>query len=150
MGQTDPAAMKIVISHRVIYGDTDQMGVVYYANYLRWFEMGRSEFLRQVGLPYKTIEAQGLHFPVTAVSCRYFKPAHYDEMITIATQLTSVGRASLSFDYAVCREDDSASLSSGSTKHACVDAAGRITRIPGNVLQRLAELAVALPKSTAP
>ena len=48
------ASLKIFTSHRVIYGDTDQMGVVYYANYLRWFEQGRSEFLRQIGLPYKT------------------------------------------------------------------------------------------------
>lgn len=134
--------MKIVTSHRVIYGDTDQMGVVYYANYLRWFEKGRSEFLRQVGLPYKTIEAQGLHFPVTEVSCRYVKPAHYDDMITIETQLTSLGRASLNFDYAVCREGDSASLASGSTKHACVDGAGRITRIPLDLAGRLTRVLV--------
>ena len=69
------ARTKNVTSYRVIYGDTDQMGVVYYANYLRWFEKGRSEFLRQIDLPYKTIEEQGLHFPVTEVSCRYFRSA---------------------------------------------------------------------------
>lgn len=146
--QPSGAGITIVTSHRVIYGDTDQMGVVYYANYLRWFEKGRSEFLREVGLPYKTIEAQGLHFPVTEVSCRYFKSAHYDDVITIATQLTSLGRASLSFDYAVCRQGEQASLASGSTKHACVDAAGRITRIPKDVVQRLAQAVVTLPKST--
>ena len=92
------ARTKNVTSYRVIYGDTDQMGVVYYANYLRWFEKGRSEFLRQIDLPYKTIEEQGLHFPVTEVSCRYFRSARYDDVITIATQLTSVGRATLNFD----------------------------------------------------
>ena len=140
-------SMKIVTSHRVIYGDTDQMGVVYYANYLRWFEKGRSEFLRQIGLPYKTIEAQGLHFPVTEVSCRYVKPAHYDDMIDIETQLTSLGRASLNFDYAVCREGDGACLASGSTKHACVNVGGRITRIPRNVVQRLMQVTVNFPKS---
>lgn len=139
--------MKIVTSHRVIYADTDQMGVVYYANYLKWFEKGRSEFLRQVGLPYKAIEAQGLYFPVTEVSCRYVKPAHYDDMITIATQLTSLGRASLNFDYAVCREGDSVFLASGSTKHACVNATGRITRIPNDVAQRLMEVTVTFSKS---
>ena len=65
-------------SYRVIYGDTDQMGVVYYANYLRWFERGRSEFLRQIGLPYATIEAAGLHFPVAEVTCRYAQSARYE------------------------------------------------------------------------
>src|SRR4029434_5966931 len=111
------ARTKNVTSHRVIYGDTDQMGVVYYANYLRWFEKGRSEFLRQIGLPYKTIEAQGFHFPVTEVSCRYFKSVHYDDLITIATQLTSVGRASLNFDYIISRAGDTSSFASGSTTH---------------------------------
>ena len=114
------ATTKNVTSYRVIYGDTDQMGVVYYANYLRWFEKGRSEFLRQIDLPYSTIEEQGFHFPVTEVSCRYFKSAHYDDVITISTQLTSVGRATLNFDYTISREGDSASLALGSTRHACV------------------------------
>ena len=68
-----------VTSYRVIYGDTDQMGVVYYANYLRWFESGRSEFLRQIGLPYSTIEQHGFHFPVTEVTCRYANSARYDD-----------------------------------------------------------------------
>jgi acyl-CoA thioester hydrolase len=136
------ASLKIFTSHRVIYGDTDQMGVVYYANYLRWFEKGRSEFLRQIGLPYKTIEAQGFHFPVTEVSCRYSKSVHYDDLITIATQLTSVGRASLTFDYIISREGDASSLAWGSTKHACVDVNGRITRIPGDLTQRLAKVLI--------
>ena len=89
------------------------MGVVYYANYLRWFEKGRSEFLRQIDLPYKTIEEQGLHFPVTEVSCRYFRSARYDDMITIATQLTSIGRATLNFDYTISRERSTARLGVG-------------------------------------
>jgi acyl-CoA thioester hydrolase len=84
---------------------------------------------------------------VTEVSCRYVKPAHYDDMITIETQLTSLGRASLNFDYAVCRQGDGASLASGSTKHACVDGAGRITRIPSNVVERLIQVTVPVPKS---
>ena len=142
------ARTKNVTSYRVIYGDTDQMGVVYYANYLRWFEKGRSEFLRQIGLPYKTIEEQGLHFPVTEVSCRYFRSARYDDVITIATQLTSVGRATLNFDYTISREGDSAFLASGTTRHACVDLDGRITRIPRNLAQRLARALVTPTEST--
>src|SRR6185295_18830508 len=103
-----PAQAKItnVTSYRVIYGDTDQMGVVYYANYLRWFEKGRSEFLRQIGLPYSMIEQQGFNFPVVEVSCRYSQSARYDEVIQIETALVELSRASLFFDYRIVRETD--------------------------------------------
>ncbi|MGB7946786.1 MAG: thioesterase family protein [Candidatus Binatia bacterium] len=127
-----------VTSYRVIYGDTDQMGVVYYANYLRWFEKGRSEFLRQVGLPYKSIEELGLHFPVTEVSCRYFKSAHYDDNLVIETRMASVGRATLQFEYGIFREDDRSCLATGWTKHACVEGGGRIVRIPGELARLMA------------
>jgi acyl-CoA thioester hydrolase len=113
------------------------MGVVYYANYLRWFEKGRSEFLRQVGLPYKTIEERGLHFPVTEVSCRYFKSARYDDAIVIETQITSVGRATLNFGYGITREGDGSSLATGWTKHACVEPGGRVVRIPSELAHLL-------------
>ena len=119
-----------VTSYRVIYGDTDQMGVVYYANYLRWFEKGRSEFLRQIGLPYSMIEQQGYHFPVVEVSCRYAQSARYDDDIRIETELMEVGRAALSFSYRILRETDGSLLATGTTRHASIDNAGRITRIP--------------------
>ena len=119
-----------VTSYRVIYGDTDQMGVVYYANYLRWFEKGRSEFLRQIGLPYSMIEQQGYHFPVVEVSCRYAQSARYDDDIRIETELMEVGRAALSFSYRILREADGCLLATGTTRHASIDNAGRITRIP--------------------
>ncbi|MPZ75530.1 MAG: YbgC/FadM family acyl-CoA thioesterase [Deltaproteobacteria bacterium] len=115
--------------YRVIYGDTDKMGVVYYANYLRWFEQGRSELLREMGTPYAAIEERGMHFPVAEVSCRYFKSARYDDLILIETRLTSVSRASLTFAYQIRREADATLLASGSTKHACIDNQGRISRI---------------------
>ena len=133
------AGTKNITSYRVIYGDTDQMGVVYYANYLRWFERGRSEFLRQIGLPYTQIEDRGYYFPVTEVCCRYFKPARYDDLITITTQLRSSGRATLNFEYTISKEAETVSLASGSTKHACVDAGGRITRISVAFTQLLAK-----------
>ena len=122
---------KNVTTYRVIYGDTDQMGVVYYANYLRWFESGRSELLRQIGLPYGEIEEQGFHFPVSEVSCRYAQSARYDEIVKIETELSSVGRATLTFNYRIFRESDGALLATGSTRHACIDRAGRVSRIPG-------------------
>jgi len=126
-----------VTNYRVIYGDTDQMGVVYYANYLRWFERGRSEFLRQIGLPYSTIEQQGFHFPVTEVSCRYANSARYDDVIRIETDLAELGRASLSFVYRISRESNNDLLATGRTKHACIDQAGKVTRIPTMLLDAL-------------
>ena len=117
-------------TYRVIYGDTDQMGIVYYANYLRWFECGRAEFLRQIGLPYAAIEKAGFHFPVAEVNCRYAQPARYDDVIQIETELVELGRASLSFNYRITRQADDSSLATGSTKHACTDHSGRVRRIP--------------------
>jgi acyl-CoA thioester hydrolase len=127
-----------ITSYRVIYGDTDQMGVVYYANYLRWFEKGRSEFLRQIGLPYSTIEHQGLNFPVVEVICRYMQSARYDDNVRIETQLVELGRASLSFSYRISREADGCFLASGSTKHACLDRGGRVHRVPQSLQAALA------------
>ncbi|HEX7228141.1 MAG TPA: thioesterase family protein [Candidatus Binatia bacterium] len=127
-----------VTTYRVIYGDTDQMGVVYYANYLRWFERGRGELLRSSGIPYTTIERRGMHFPVAELSCRYFRPAHYDDLIVIDTRITSVNRASLTFTYRITRETEALLLlASGSTKHACVDGQGRIMRIQDDLLKAL-------------
>ena len=126
-----------VTTYRVIYGDTDQMGVVYYANYLRWFEKGRGELLRASGIPYATIEQRGMHFPVAELSCRYFRPAHYDDLIVIETRITSVSRASLTFTYRIMREAEAALLASGSTKHACVDSQGRIMRIQQDLMKAL-------------
>jgi len=123
-----------VTTYRVIYGDTDQMGVVYYANYLRWFERGRSEFLRQLGLPYARIEAAGYHFPVAEVSCRYAQSARYDDVIDIATTLVELGRVSLLFQYQICRQADHLILATGSTKHACIDHEGQVKRMPKMLL----------------
>ena len=119
-----------ITSYRVIYGDTDQMGVVYYANYLRWFERGRSEFLRQIGLPYGNIETAGYHFPVTDVHCRYVQSARYDDVVEIATTLVELSRVYLSFEYKISRQADQLTLATGSTKHACIDREGQLKRIP--------------------
>ena len=132
-----PMKITNITSYRVIYGDTDQMGVVYYANYLRWFETGRSEFLRQIGLPYSMIEQQGFNFPVVEVTCRYAQSARYDDVVRIETQLTEVGRAALSFNYRIRRESDDCILATGLTRHASIDNSGRITRIPQTLLDAI-------------
>jgi len=136
--QSPPLRPINITSYRVIYGDTDQMGVVYYANYLRWFERGRSEFLRQIGLPYPIIEQRGFHFPVVQVACRYTHSARYDEVIQIETELVEMGRASLSFSYRIWREADRCALAAGTTKHACTDHSGRVMRMPKILLDALA------------
>jgi len=127
-----------ITSYRVIYGDTDQMGVVYYANYLRWFERGRSEFLRQIGLPYANIEAAGYHFPVAEVTCRYAQSARYDDVIEIATTLNELSRVSFLFEYKISRQEDHIILATGSTKHACIDHQGQVKRIPKMLLDAVA------------
>jgi acyl-CoA thioester hydrolase len=136
MSSSQPSTSNVT-TYRVIYGDTDQMGVVYYANYLRWFERGRGELLRACGIPYATIERRGMHFPVAELSCRYFKPAHYDDLIVIETRITSVRRASLTFTYRITREVEAILLASASTKHACVDGQGRIMRMQDDLLKVL-------------
>jgi len=141
-GFTSDSAGRNITSYRVIYGDTDQMGVVYYANYLRWFERGRCELLRQLGVPYGTIEARGIHFPVVEAHCRYAKPARYDDVILIESCLESVSRAALIFRYRILREGESQPLADGTTKHACVNDQGKILRIPLDLIRSL-EKAVA-------
>jgi acyl-CoA thioester hydrolase len=120
---------KNVVPYRVIYGDTDQMGVAYYANYLRWFEMGRTELMRQAGVPYTTVEDSGLFFPVREVSCRYHKPARFDDEIVVETTLAALGRATLDFSYKITRKNDGQILADGWTRHACVDKRGKVARI---------------------
>jgi acyl-CoA thioester hydrolase len=136
MSSSQPSTSNVT-TYRVIYGDTDQMGVVYYANYLRWFERGRGELLRACGIPYATIERRGMHFPVAELSCRYFRPAHYDDLIVIETRITSVRRASLTFTYRITREAEAILLASAWTKHACVDGQGRIMRMQDDLLKAL-------------
>jgi acyl-CoA thioester hydrolase len=120
---------KNVSFYRVIYGDTDQMGVVYYANYLRWFEMGRTELLRQIGTPYAEVEKRGFFFPVTEVSCRYVRSARFDDEIAVETILRTVGRATIVFAYTIMRKNDGELLVEGSTRHACLDQHGKIIKI---------------------
>lgn len=121
---------------RVIYGDTDQMGVVYYANYLRWFEAGRTEFLRAKGLSYSDFEArEKLILPVVEAGVTYRQPARYDDLVAVETRLAEARRASARFEYEVKRGEDL--LATGFTVHACVSPAGRIERLPKEFVQRM-------------
>lgn len=118
------------LSHRVSYGETDAMGVVYYANYLHLFERGRSELIRALGFSYSVVEDRGFFLPVREASCRYLAPARYDEIINIHTGLAEQSRASLTFVYEIVSENKTKVLARGSTQHAVVNSQGKPVRVP--------------------
>jgi acyl-CoA thioester hydrolase len=123
---------------RVIYGDTDQMGFVYYANYLRFFEAGRNEYLRAKGMPYRGIEEElGVRLPVVEAGVQYRQPARYDDLLVVETALVQVRRASARFEYVVRRGGEA--LVTGHTVHACIDFDGAIQRLPESLRARLTE-----------
>lgn len=118
------------LEHRVSYGETDAMGVVYYANYLHLFERGRSELIRNLGFSYAVVEERGIFLPVREATCRYAAPARYDDIIHIRTGLSGQSRTSLSFVYEITSADRSRVLTRGSTQHAVVNAQGKPVRVP--------------------
>ena len=124
--------------YRVIYGDTDQMGVVYYANYLRFFEGARNEWIRALGIPYAEIEARGVMLPVYEASVQYLKSAKYDDLIEIRLVVTHT-RVKIRFEYKVHRAAGDEVLALGHTVHVCVGKDGRPTRAPEWLLKALEE-----------
>lgn len=117
-------------TYRVIYGDTDTMGIVYHANYLRWFEIGRTELFRHLGMPYREIEARGLMLPVSEVSCKYHTPAHYDDVLVIEATIDPGFRAGMQFDYTITSQDGQVIHTTGYTRHAFVNGDGKVVRPP--------------------
>jgi len=115
---------------RVRYAETDQMGVVYYANYFVWFEVGRTDLMRQAGWIYKDMEADGVALPVIEAHCVYKQPARYDDDLEIRTNGAQVSPVRLRFDYEVVRMSDNVMLVSGYTVHAALDRDGRPCRLP--------------------
>ena len=114
--------------YRVIFGDTDQMGVVYYANYLRFFEGARASYWRGLGKSYKDLEDAQVAMPVVEAHCNYRRPAHYEDLLVIETHVTDVRAASLRFLYEVRRGD--ALLAEGYTRHAVIGPNGRPRALP--------------------
>jgi acyl-CoA thioester hydrolase len=126
----DPPALREVARVRVIYGDTDQMGMVYYANYLRYFEIARNEYLRIAGATYRRFEeTHGLMLPVVEAQASYHRSARYDDELVISAAVRPRGAASVRFDYEIHRADGE-KLVSGHTVHACINREGRVTRLP--------------------
>ena len=127
--------MEKVATVRVLFADTDAMGIVYYANYLKWFEMGRVELMRRLGMAYRELTGTGIHLPVTEASVRYLSPARYDDLLSIHAEIRECKRASIAFGYRIKREDG-VLLANGETVHAFTDGDGKIVGIPEPFLEK--------------
>jgi acyl-CoA thioester hydrolase len=131
---------KNIIEYRVIHADIDAMGVVYYANYLSWFERGRTELFREIAIPYTEVVKQGIITPVSEVSCKYRKPARYDDVVQIETSVSSFKKVTIVFDYEIYRKADRALLVTGYTKHGFLDMDGKIVKIPAFIHEKITSL----------
>ena len=120
--------MKHRYEYQIIFGDTDQMGVVYYANYLRFFEGARASYWRALGRSYKDLEDAQIAMPVIEAHCNYKRPALYEDVIVVETEVTDVRGASLRFVYDVRRNGEL--LAEGFTRHAVIGPGGRPRALP--------------------
>lgn len=127
-----------IISIRVRYGETDQMGVVYHGNYATYCEIARVEFFRELGIPYKKMEEQGIMLPVTELNLKFHQPAYYDELLTIKTTLREVPRGvRITFDYEIYNESEIL-LTTGFSILAFIDAKTRKPmRCPDYIIQKM-------------
>ncbi len=127
------------LPYRVLYGDTDKAGVVYYGAYMRLFEAGRTEYLRNIcGTSYSELEKQGIILPVTETYCRYKSSALYDELLEIQTAVTKITRVSIRFDYRIVHSDTGKLAVQGFTVHAAVDRSGKLMKLPESLKKLLA------------
>jgi len=127
---------------RVRYAETDQMGVAYHGNYFAWFEVGRTEFLRELGFDYKSMEREeGCYIVVADASCRYKAPARYDDLLRVRTELRAIRGPVLRFGYTLMRDADGTVLAEGETAHIVADAQMKVRTLPEKYLRALAEAA---------
>ena len=119
----------------VRYAETDMMGIVYHGNYLPWFEVGRTTLLKECGLPYRELEAQGYRLPVIEVGVKYLKPALYDDLITVITRLTERPQLRIHLEYEVRR--DAELLVTGFTTHAFINKSGEPVRPPADFATKM-------------
>jgi acyl-CoA thioester hydrolase len=124
-------------SVRVRYAETDKMGISYYGRYLEWFEVGRTELLREIGLPYAQLEREeGVALPVIEVYCRYHRSALYDQVLRIESTVKALPRVTIRIDYKIFN-DDNELLADGYTNHTFIGKSGRPVRPPKSFLEVL-------------
>ena len=143
---------------RVRYAETDKMGIVYYANYLVWFEIGRTDYCRARGFSYRDMEESEDAFLVVAEAyCRYKAPAYYDDELIVRTHITELRKRSLRFGYEIVRASNGQVVAEGETGHVVTDSSGRVRSFPEGYAQRLlappiikAHPGAVVPTETAP
>ncbi len=123
--------------YRVVYSDCDPFNVVYYANYFTLFERGRTELFRDMGIPYSTIEKQGLYVPVSDTRCRYKRSARYDDLLSIESVVQEIKRARITIAYRILRNNRQELLAEGYTVHAFVNTEGKPRRIPAEIIEKI-------------
>lgn len=126
-----------IIELRVRYPEVDRMGVVHHTHYLTWFEMGRTELMRELGCPYGDMEKAGVFMPVIEAFCKYFSPVRYDEVVQVETRLKEVTRSRVFFEYRLRRAAQETKLAEGHTVHAAANGNGRAIRLPETYRQLL-------------
>lgn len=126
-------AFETISELRVRYAETDQMGVVYHANYLVWCEIGRTDFIRRAGRSYADLEREGVLLAVSDASLRFHASARYDDPIAVHTSLTAIGSRGMSFAYRIVRADTAALLVSASTSLVSINREGRLVALPREV-----------------
>ena len=122
---------------RVRYAETDRMGIVYYANYLVWCEVGRVEFMRALGGSYAALESQGYGLAVAEATVRYLAPARFDDLVRIETTLVGVRSRAVTFDYVISHAETGTRLATAHSALVSVDAAGKPTAMPAEFRARL-------------
>ena len=127
----------ITVEEKVRFVETDMMGVVHHANYFRWFEMGRVEYLRQADVYLLDLMADGIVFPITHVDCKYQASAKFDDIILIETFLKELSPVKMIFTYEVFRREGKILLASGSTLSVFTDNQGKIIRLPKKYYEKL-------------
>ena len=131
MSSQTPAPVSVEL--RVRYAETDQMGVVYHANYLVWCEIGRVEFIRSLGTSYAAIERSGVTLAVAEASLRYHAPARYDDLVRVETTLADVRSRTITFDYLIAHAETAGRLATARTTLICLDPAGRPSVMPDSL-----------------
>ena len=124
---------KNITEHRVRYSDTNHFGVVYYARYLDWFEAGRTEILREKGITYADLEKKGLFAPVVEIKVNYKKPARYDDIIQLETEIENIGNSSIKFNYKVYNKKTKELLAEAYTVNVFINKDMESVRIPDEV-----------------
>lgn len=132
-----PSTRTASVDLRVRYAETDQMGIVYHSHYLVWCEVGRTDYIRRLGMPYAEIERQGTKLAVADASLRYHAPARYDDLVRVETTLTEVRSRTISFAYNIVNADSGSRLVSATTTLISLDNAGRPTAFPADFRTRM-------------